>query len=168
MPLRKIVSGGQTGADRGALDAAIALGIPHGGWCPRGRRAEDGTIPSRYRLTEVDDSGYVTRTERNVRDADATVVFTRGHMTPGSDLTVMFAALHGKPLLHLNIGRMTEAQAASRLGEWLDHGNVTVLNVAGSRESKAPGIQSLVRHVISLALAKPGGGRGNTLSCLRS
>jgi hypothetical protein len=80
MPPSKIISGGQTGVDRAALDAAIELGIPHGGHCPRGRRAEDGRIPDRYQLTETDSAQYRVRTERNVLDADATLILCRGRM----------------------------------------------------------------------------------------
>ena len=91
----KIVSGGQTGADRAALDWAIAHGIPHGGWCPRGRKAEDGRIDGRYQLQETPSSSYTLRTERNVHDSDGTVVFSvAAVLTGGSMKTVRLARKH--------------------------------------------------------------------------
>lgn len=84
MKISKIVSGGQTGADRGGLDAAIELGIPHGGWCPKGRKSEDGVIPEKYLLKEMSSADYLKRTEQNVVDSDATVIFTYGQPTGGS------------------------------------------------------------------------------------
>src|SRR5580765_7508822 len=101
--IAKLVSGGQTGADRAALDFAIEHAIPHGGWCPAGRLAEDGTIPSRYRLTETPGSDYAQRTERNVRDSDGTVVFsTEPVLSGGAKETSGLARKHRKPLLHLS------------------------------------------------------------------
>src|ERR1035438_289986 len=98
----KIVSGGQTGADRAALNFAIEHGIQHGGWCPRGRRAEDGTIDPRYKLQETPSSGYVQRTEWNVRDSDGTVVFSIAPiLTGGSKKTVFLAHKHHKPVIHI-------------------------------------------------------------------
>lgn len=90
--VKKIVSGGQTGADRGALDAAIALAIPHGGWCPKGRRTEDGAIPSKYELTETPATNYQARTKRNVEESDGTVILTRGPLEGGS----LFTAEHAE------------------------------------------------------------------------
>src|SRR6187397_3130266 len=99
----KIVSGGQTGADRAALDWAIVRGIPHGGWCPKGRRAEDGPIDGRYRLNETPSANYVQRTEGNARDSDATVVFSIGEILTGaSRKTVELARKQGRPVLHLS------------------------------------------------------------------
>ncbi len=91
--ISRIVSGGQTGADRGGLDAAIELGIPHGGWCPKGRKSEDGTIPLIYQLVETSSSDYKVRTEKNVADSDATVIFTYGKPTGGSKPTANFAKI---------------------------------------------------------------------------
>ena len=99
----KIMSGGQTGADRAALDFAIEHGIPHGGWCPKGRRAEDGPIDARYQLKEPPSANYVQRTEWNTRDSDGTVVFSIGeNLTGGSKKTVELARKHRKPVLHLS------------------------------------------------------------------
>src|SRR5687767_3104152 len=103
VPIKKIVSGGQTGADRAALDFAIAHRLPHGGWCPAGRTAEDGVIDWRYRLKETPSPTYTQRTEWNVRDSDATVVFSiASSLVGGSQLTCEFATRHGRPCIHIS------------------------------------------------------------------
>jgi hypothetical protein len=149
--VRRIVSGGQTGADRGALDAAIALEIDHGGWCPLGRRAEDGQIPARYQLKETDSRDYAERTRRNVRDSDATLVFTRGAPTGGSALTLDHARALGKPVLHVDLATLDTASAAAKIHAWCE--KIVVLNIAGSRESQSPGIATTVREIVTRALA---------------
>jgi hypothetical protein len=159
MRVDKIISGGQTGADRGGLDAAVDLGIPHGGWCPRGRRAEDGTVPAAYRLMETETAEYAERTERNVVEADATVVFTFGEAEGGSGLTLDLARRHGKPHLHVDLLKLPPERASDLLRDWVAGEGVGILNVAGSRESNAPGIQALVRTIVGAALAE-GPGRG--------
>jgi hypothetical protein len=148
----KVVSGGQTGADRGGLDAAIELGIPHGGWCPRGRRAEDGRIPERYALVETRSPDYDVRTERNVRDSDATVVFTSGEPEGGSALTVRLAGDLGRPCRHVDLASADDERLASALGDWLAEQAPRVLNVAGSRESRNPGVGARVRAILVRAL----------------
>src|SRR6266536_1910541 len=114
----RIVSGGQTGADRGGLDAAISLGIEHGGWCPAGRRAEDGAVPTRYRLRETLATDYSVRTQLNVREADGTIVFTRGAPTGGSALTVEHARKLGRPVLHVDLALSDVRTAADRARAW--------------------------------------------------
>jgi len=148
----RIVSGGQTGADRGGLDAAIALGLDHGGWCPRGRRAEDGAIPDRYRLTETPSADYAARTERNVIDSDGTALFTRGAPTGGSALTRELAERHGRPVLHLDLDAAGDDDAARALRAWLAEHRIATLNVAGSRESGCPGLRADVERVLLLTL----------------
>src|SRR5437868_5122145 len=101
--VRKIVSGGQTGVDRAALDVAIALRIPHGGWCPAGRRAEDGAIPKRYRMRETASREYRVRTTRNVEDADATLILCEGPPVGGTALTTRVAAERRKPVLIVDL-----------------------------------------------------------------
>ena len=132
----RIVSGGQTGVDRGALEAAIALGIAHGGWCPRGRLAEDGTVPSRYELVECDAPGYHVRTERNVVDSDGTLILYRHAMSGGTALTFQYAKRHGKPFFLHNLAASDDAAAAR---DWLVAHRIRTLNVGGPRESNAPG-----------------------------
>lgn len=155
MPIARIVSGGQTGADRGGLEAAICCNVPHGGWCPKGRRAEDGIIPVKYKQKEMTYRGYVRRTEANVVDSDATVIFTCGELTVGSNKTAEFARKHNKPLLLINLAECSREEAASTIVEWLQGKigdpvppNSCVLNVAGSRESLAPGNQESVKKIM--------------------
>jgi hypothetical protein len=133
-----IVSGGQTGVDRTALDVAIELGLPHGGWCPRGRRAEDGPIAEDYELRETESSEYHVRTEQNVIDSDATLVLTRGEPVGGTALTIRFAHKHARPLLVVDLARSDTSPADGR--DWIITGGYHVLNVAGPRESQQPGI----------------------------
>jgi hypothetical protein len=117
----KIVSGGQTGADRAGLDWARKHGIPHGGWCPKGRRAEDGPIDAKYQLQESPSSNYLQRTEWNVRDSDGTVILSIGeHVTGGSLKTVELAIKHRKPHLHLSTSK---DNAASELKKWMQQNN---------------------------------------------
>ena len=136
----KIVSGGQSGVDRAALDAAIGLGIPHGGWCPRGRLAEDGPIPERYALEETATADYRERTERNVLDSDATLILHPGRVRGGTLLTRRLASRHDKPCLAIDLAEPGEASVVYR---WLRANRVKVLNVAGPRESQSPGIAAL-------------------------
>lgn len=139
MKLNKIISGGQTGVDRGALDAAISRGIEHGGWCPSGRRAEDGPIPGRYHLKEHWSSSYPPRTALNVKDADATLLLILGkHVSVGSRLTARLARDHKSPWRAINL---ESPQAVQQTLEWLRETAPAILNVAGPRESKFRGIQ---------------------------
>lgn len=147
-PLAMIVSGGQTGADRAALDWAIAKAIPHGGWCPRGRRAEDGKIAKRYKLQETQDTKYVQRTAWNVRDSDGTVIFTIDlQIRGGVKHTVEFAREFRKPWLHLSQTVPFETNAAQLRAFLLDH-QISVLNVAGSRASSEPEVGPFTRAVL--------------------
>jgi hypothetical protein len=140
--LRKLISGGQTGVDRAALDVAIALGIPHGGWCPAGRLAEDGRIPAHYQLEETDAPEYHVRTERNVREADGTLVICAGPPTGGTALTCRLARTYAKPLLVWNLDGDLDAAAVR---QWLRDHAIATLNVAGPRESTTPGIYARAR-----------------------
>ena len=150
--INSIVSGGQTGADRAGLDAAIAFGIPHGGWCPKGRVAEDGIIPERYQLTETEGASYLARTERNVKHSDGTVIFTIGPIAGGSSRTADFARRHRKPWLHLRLDQMDAEQAADLVGRFVLSEAIGTLNVAGSSESREPGIHDSALGVLRLWL----------------
>ena len=146
--LKKIISGGQTGADRAALDFAIARGIPHGGWCPRGRLAEDGTIPDRYQLSETPDSDYAQRTEWNVRASDGTVICSIAPtLTGGSKATAELAQRYQKPCLHLSRERDAES-AAGKLRDFLRRHEIKTLNVAGPRQSQDPGVADFARDTL--------------------
>jgi hypothetical protein len=148
-----IVSGGQTGADRAALDFAIEHDIPHAGWCPRGRPAEDGAIPPQYRLSETPLRKYSQRTEWNVRDSDATVVFSIWpHPAGGTALTLAVARRLEKPWLHLCQNSASIAESAMRLLAFLDEHRVRRLNIAGPRASQEPEVGGFVRDVLQAAL----------------
>lgn len=148
----RIISGGQTGADRAGLDVALRRGIPHGGWCPRGRLAEDGPLSARYQLTETSTANYLVRTEMNAARSDATVILTLGPLRGGSKRTAGFAARHRRPFLHLNLSSGDTSSAAEALASFVSAHQVRILNVAGSRESKAPGIHAAVVEVMDAAL----------------
>lgn len=150
----KLISGGQTGVDRAALDVALQLGIPHGGWVPSGRLAEDGVIPERYReLQECATTEYAQRTESNVRDADATLVLSHGKLSGGSALTVELAHRLGKPLLHLDLKAQDFATACQRLRDWLHAEAPAVLNVAGPRASEDASIYAASQSILTAVLS---------------
>jgi len=159
--LEKIISGGQTGADRAALDAAIANEMDHGGWVPKGRLAEDGVIPSDYNLREMPTDSYSLRTEKNVADSDGTVIFSHGPLSGGSALTCELAEKHGRPSLHIDLKRLPAFKAAVDLSAWINGQGIRTLNVAGPRASNDPAIYSKVRDimgaVIQLCLAADAG-----------
>ncbi len=146
----KIISGGQTGVDRAALDAAIALGLPHGGWCPKGRRSENGRIPRKYRLKETPSANYPARTARNVRDSDATLVLIRGEPKGGTAFTIFLARQHGMPHLVVRVGG---TGSTAKIRRWFGANKIRVLNVAGPRESQKRGIYEQALTVLHLAFA---------------
>ena len=148
MGISKIISGGQTGADRAALDWAIANDIPHGGWCPKGRLAEDGVIDAKYNLRETPETEYIQRTEWNVRDSDATVIFSISPiLTGGSLATEELATAHRKPCLHISEAQLISTNA-EELQLFLEENNVGMLNVAGPRASNEPKICVFVTDIL--------------------
>ena len=157
MKIVKVISGGQTGADRAGLDAAISMGIPHGGRCPKGRRSEDGGVPESYDLKETVSSNYLIRTSLNVKDSDATLIFTFGRPFSGSKRTIDFCIDHERPYMHVDLYLdKTLEEHAGDIRKWLEStlsGEVTI-NIAGSRESKACGIHSRTKQIIELLLKK--------------
>lgn len=160
MKLRKIVSGGQTGADQGALAACRQKKFPYGGWVPKGRRTEKGKIPERFNhLRQHWSRHYPPRTEKNVADSDGTVIFTFGKPDGGSLLTIEFAKQHGKPWLAVDLNQPQE-KALAKVIRWIKRRlpDDAVLNVAGSRRSKAPGIHMAVKRVVREVLDQAGGG----------
>lgn len=145
----RIISGGQTGVDRAGLDAALAAGLAIGGWCPRGRRAEDGVIPVQYIMREAQTDKYPERTRLNVRDSDLTLIFTDGALEGGSALTAELAHKLHRPLLVLDLAEFSVMAAAGRLRAWVaEHPAARVLNVAGPRLSQAPALPALVQKVL--------------------
>lgn len=134
--------------DRAALDAAIALGIPHGGWLPKGRMTEAGPLPETYALKEMASAQYRDRTVQNVIDSDGTLIVSRGALTGGSALTFRAARERGKPCLHLNLAAESTFLAVSKAADWILSTRINTLNVAGPRASKDPTIYSQVRKII--------------------
>jgi hypothetical protein len=143
--LTRIISGGQTGVDRAALDVARTLGIAHGGWCPRGRLAEDGPIDARYDLQETESRQYHVRTEKNVVDSDGTLIIHRGPLSGGTELTRQFAQRHRRPLLAIDLDLPFEPRT---FHSWLAAQPIATLNVAGPRESSLPGIAEDARQLL--------------------
>jgi len=146
--LKKIISGGQTGADRGALDAAILQEFPHGGAVPAGRKSESGPLPLSYMMEELASEHYPDRTEKNVRDADATLILSHGDLSGGSALTEKIANRLVKPCLHVDFTVLDMTQAVMRVSYWLDMHRIKVLNVAGPRASSDSRIYELTRTLI--------------------
>lgn len=144
--LMKIISGGQTGVDRAALDAAITCNIEHGGWCPKYRKAEDGSLSRRYSLTETEDVDYASRTELNIRDSDGTLIFNLGDTLEGGTLlTKKLANRYCKPLMIIDLNNNPDYTSVWR---WIKNNKITCLNIAGPRESKYPGIYFMTREFI--------------------
>ncbi len=148
--LFRIISGGQTGVDRAALDAAMAAGLPVGGWCPKGRHAEDGVLPDRYLLEETPSRIHRQRTEWNVRDSDGTLILYWGELQGGTLTTVNFARdKYQRPLLMVNL---LEPMDTKEVVNWIDGNNIKILNVAGPRESSRMGIYKMARAYIEKVL----------------
>lgn len=150
MAIDVVISGGQTGVDRAALDAARKLGIPHRGWCPRGRRAEDGRIGGEYQLQETTAADYTLRTEWNVRDSDATLVLNQGKLEGGTAVTVDYTRRYRRPCLVIDLDQPDNTTIVKH---WLTTHDVRRLNVAGPRESKRPGIYRAARDYLLTLLA---------------
>lgn len=147
-----IISGGQTGVDRAALDVALELAIPCGGWCPLGRLAEDGRLPERYPLHETESADYSERTEWNVRDSDGTLIVARGTLTGGTALTESLARRLRKPCLVVDPDLDPDPTS---IRDWIEENDIRRLNVAGPRESSQPGIYSQAAALLRQILDPP-------------
>jgi len=147
--IRELVSGGQTGVDQGALEAAMDLGLPHDGWCPKGRRSEAGPIPVRFRLRETESGNYPERTALNIRDSDGTLILASGPLSGGTALTARLAEDTGRPVRVLDVDDPIDFAAFE---DWIDLNRIRRLNVAGPRESGSPGIQARTREVVKTLL----------------
>jgi hypothetical protein len=147
-----ILSGGQTGVDRGALDAALELGVRCGGWCPQGRLAEDGVIDRRYPVTELLTAGYAERTCANVRDSDGTLVVLIGEPDEGTQLTMDAAGRLGRPLVVVDLSTSGPHADLARIRSWITANGIRRLNVAGPRESNAPGSYARTKSLVTALL----------------
>lgn len=147
-----VMSGGQTGADRAALDWAIHHQIAHGGWCPKGRLASDGPLPLHYQLRETESTGYRQRTKLNVQDSDATLIFNTGRLDGGTLQTVRFAHTMKKPYRVFQLDHSNLEEVAPEIVEWLTGVRLNMLNIAGPREEKRPGVYAVVFSVLDLCL----------------
>jgi len=150
--IERIISGGQTGADRAALDVAIKLGISYGGWIPKGRITEEGPLPEEYQMQEMPTESYAARTEQNVIDSDGTLIICRGKSTGGSDYTREMTLKHKKQLLHVDLNQTTSFDAASLIVSWIKLYNIKILNVAGPRASKDPNLYVDVFRILEMTL----------------
>ena len=148
----KIVSGGQTGVDRAALDAALESGVSAGGWCPEGRQAEDGPIAEKYPLQELPDGSYKERTLKNVQDSDATVIIYFESISGGTEETLSFCLNEKKPYLLIDGSGITEDSASNRIKHFIDENQISRLNVAGPRASKEKRAYEYTKQVIILML----------------
>ena len=152
--IKKIISGGQTGADRAALDFAIMLDLPHGGWVPKGRKSENGVLPDKYSLKEMPTSSYAKRTEQNVLDSDGTLIVSHGRLIGGSALTKELAEKHGRPCVHIDFDTDNFLDAAKTVQSWVLNNEIKTLNVAGPRASEDPDIyrrtMDILKAVFSL------------------
>jgi len=151
MMLAKIISGGQTGADRAALDFAIKFDIPHGGWIPKGRRTEDGPLPDQYQLREMPTASYPKRTEKNIIDSDGTLILSHGNLTGGSALTLKIAKGYGLEWLHVDFLKTGIFDAAHLINSWIVRHGIRILNVAGARASEDPKIYDATFKVLEVA-----------------
>ena len=150
----RIISGGQTGVNRAALDVAIEFGIPCGGWCPRGRMAEDGPIDPKYPLRETKSQEYQFRTEANVIEAEGTLILTMGKLPEGAAYAAKAALRHRKPHLIIDLNKKIKPDAILK---WAAAHKIRVVNIAGPKESRKPGIYEKTRQFLHTVLA--GGGK---------
>lgn len=156
----KIVSGGQTGVDRAALDAALEAGVEAGGWCPEGRMAEDGPIPARYPLTVLAGGGYPERTRKNVLDSDGTLIIHFGHPSGGTEQTIAFCVQEDKPHVLVDAEALSVESASQKAGDFLQRYGISVLNVAGPRASGEPRAYAYALKVMARLLTNFRGARG--------
>jgi hypothetical protein len=160
--LKKIISGGQVGADQAALDAAIKCNFPHSGWIQKGRKIKGGILPDKYELEEMPVASYKERIEQNVIDSDGTVIISHGNLTGGADYSRKMTERHKRPTLHIDLKETPAVTAASKINTWVIENNIEVLNVAGSRASEDPDIYKNTLYILrdcillSLIKAKPG------------
>ena len=145
----RIISGGQTGVDRAALDAALESGIEAGGWCPEGRKAEDGAIPKKYPVQVLKNAGYLQRTQKNAVNSDGTVIIYFGYPTGGTEQTMVTCIREKKPYLLIDAQELSIERAAKRTKEFITIKKISTLNVAGPRANGEPSAYAYTRRVLS-------------------
>lgn len=150
--IRKIISGGQTGAEQAALDVAIKLGIEHGGWVSSRHIAEDETLLDKYQLQEMEQTNYARVTEQNVLDADATLILFQNQITGGCAISRRLAEKHKRLLLAIDLNTMAAFQAAQKVEPWITAHNIKILNVTGPKTGEGPDIYQLTLEILETAL----------------
>ena len=146
--LKKIISGGQVGADQGALDAAIKYNFPHGGWIQKGRKTQSGILPDKYELEEMPVAGYKERIEKNVIESDGTVSISHGNLSGGADYSQKMAKKHNRPCLHIDLEDTPPFRAPTEINTWIIENNIEVLNVTGSRSSEDSNVHRDTVYII--------------------
>jgi len=146
--IKKIISGGRIGADQAALDVAIKMGIPHGGWIQKGRKTQRGILPEKYQLKEMPVAGFKERIEQNIIDSDGTVIISHGNLTGGSDYGQEMAKKHNRPCLHIDLNETPLSIVPSEINTWIIENNIEILNVTGSRASEDPKIYKDTMNII--------------------
>jgi len=146
--VKKIISGGQIGADQAALDAALKLDIPHGGWIQKGRKTQSGILPEKYKLKEMPTASYGKRIEQNVMDSDSTLIISHGRLAGGADNSRKMALEHKRPLLHIDLAQIDIAQAARLINSWISQHHIEILNVTGTRTSEDPHIYKATMDIL--------------------
>lgn len=148
--IKKIISDGQTGADRAALDVAIKFNIPHGGWIPKGRKAEDDLLPDRYQLQEMPTNSYHASIKKNILDSDGTLIFIRGAPKPEIKFARMIAFQHKKHFLFISLNKTTTYDAASLILSWIRQQNIAALNVSGPKTSEDKKLNEDVFRILEM------------------
>jgi len=148
----KIISGGQTGVDRAALDAAPRHGIESGGWCPTGRLDESGRIPDRYPVKELENGGSTKRTLQNVKDSDGTIIIYPGKLSGGTEQTLHFCVEQRRPHELIDASNISTEKAAQLIADFVCENNIEILNVAGPRQSEWPEGYGYAAQVLDIFL----------------
>ena len=149
--VKKIISGGQIGAEQAALDVAIKLGIPHGGWIQKGRKTQSGTLPDKYKLKEMPTASYIKRIEQNVINSDGTLIISHGRLTGGSDHSRKMVLKHKRQLLHIDLLQIEALQAAKLINSWISLHQIKILNITGPRASEDPKIYKATMDILESA-----------------
>jgi hypothetical protein len=152
MMLKKIMSGGQIGADQAALDIAIKMGIPHGGWIQKGRKIQGGILPEKYQLQEMSTSSFKDRIEKNVKASDGTLIIAHGDLAGGADYSRKMARKHGRPCLFINLNETSSFSAATGISRWIKENRIEILNVTGSRASEDSKIYKDTMDIVERAI----------------